>query len=119
MRGYAKQCKGDYDGALADQERAVQLNPNDDSSVYRNRGFVRDLKGDYDGAIADQSRAIAIDAKDARAYTYRGRAKQHKGDFDGALDDYRNAVDLNPTLQSTLTPLIERAKAKTKDTGKL
>ena len=51
--GYAKAKKGDLDGAIADFNRAIELDPKK-AGAYTNRGSVRNAKGDLDGAIADR-----------------------------------------------------------------
>ena len=51
-RGNAHHDKGEYDRAIADYTRAVELNAND-AVVYNNRGIAYRAKGDNDSAIAD------------------------------------------------------------------
>jgi tetratricopeptide (TPR) repeat protein len=94
-RGAAKIEKGDLDGAIADYNRAIELNPKD-ARAYYNRGIAKRAKGDLDGAIADFSRAIELDPKYAIAYNNRGIAKDDKGDLDGAIADYNRAIELDP-----------------------
>jgi len=94
-RGAAKIEKGDLDGAIADYNRAIELNPKD-ARAYYNRGIAKRAKGDLDGAIADFSRAIELDPKYAIAYNNRGIAKDDKGDLDGAIGDYNRAIELDP-----------------------
>ena len=53
------QRKGDYDRAIADYDRAIQLKP-DYAEAYVNRGWAYNAKGDYDRAIADFDRAIQL-----------------------------------------------------------
>ena len=96
-RGAAKIEKGDLDGAIADYNRAIELNPKD-ARAYYNRGIAKRAKGDLDGAIADFSRAIELDPKYAIAYNNRGIAKDDKGDLDGAIADYNRAIELDPKL---------------------
>jgi len=90
----AKQTKGDLDGAIADHNRALELNPKS-AGYYNNRGLAKRNKGDLDGAIADYDRALELNPKYAAAYSNRGDAKHAKGDLDGAIADYNRAVQLN------------------------
>ena len=94
-RGNAKLHKGDLDGALADYDKAIELNP-DYVVAYNNRGFTKSKKGDLDGALADCDKAIELNPDYAVAYNNRGIAKWHKGDLVGALADYDKAIELNP-----------------------
>jgi tetratricopeptide (TPR) repeat protein len=94
-RGVAKRRKGDYDGAIADCSKAIELDPKY-AFAYNSRGAAKDHKGDYDGAIADFSKAIEFDPKYANAYNNRGDAEDHKGDYDGAIADYGKAIELDP-----------------------
>jgi tetratricopeptide (TPR) repeat protein len=64
IRGIAYGKKGEYDNAIADYTRAIEIDPND-AWAYCNRGGAYDEKGDYDKAIADYTQAIEIDPKDA------------------------------------------------------
>ena len=83
-RGVAKWRKGDLDGAIADYNRAVELNPKD-TAAYYNRGVAKQTRGDLDGAFADYNRTLELDPKYAVAYNNRSAAKQAKGDL--SLDD--------------------------------
>jgi tetratricopeptide (TPR) repeat protein len=49
--GYTKADKADYDGAIADFSKAIELDPKY-ALAYDNRGVAKDRKSDYDGAIA-------------------------------------------------------------------
>ena len=84
-RGFAKQAKGDHDGAIADYNRAIEL-------AAKVTIFC------VDGTIADYNRAIELDPKQPRAYMNRGFAKQAKDDVDGAIADYNRALELAAKL---------------------
>ena len=64
-RGLAKETKGDHDGAIADYNRAIELDPKQ-PRAYMNRGFAKQANGDVDGAIADYNRALELAAKLAK-----------------------------------------------------
>ena len=94
-RGVIEKANGDFDSAIADYTRAIELDPTY-AAAYSNRGNAKQAKGDLDGAIADCNRAIELDPKDAMAHKNRGVAKKAKGDLEGAIADYNRAIELDP-----------------------
>jgi tetratricopeptide (TPR) repeat protein len=58
-RGVAKQGLGDLDGALADINHAIRLNPALPSPLI-NRTVIWRAKGDFDHAIGDATEAIGL-----------------------------------------------------------
>ena len=98
-RGNAHHDKGEYDRAIADYTRAVELNAND-AVVYNNRGIAYRAKGDNDSAIADYTRVTEINPRDAVAYNNRGVAYRAKGNNDSAIADHTKAIDIDPELAS-------------------
>ena len=94
-RGYAYSGKRQYDLAIADFTRAIQLKP-DNAFAYRNRGLAYTLKGQDDLAIADFNRAIQLKPDDAFAYGSRSIAYAHLGKCDLAATDAAQALRLDP-----------------------
>ena len=94
-RGIEKAKKGDLDGAIADFDHAIELNPKDDAPYY-NRAQAKRLKKDAAGAIADYTRAIELGSTNPAAYNNRGNAKAENNDRDGAIADYTRAIELKP-----------------------
>ena len=66
-RGIAYGEKGQYDQAISDFNKAIEINPRYEKA-YSNRGIVYRLKGQYDRAISDFNKAIEINPTDAQAY---------------------------------------------------
>jgi tetratricopeptide (TPR) repeat protein len=83
-RGVIRQNQGDLDGAIADYNRAIELDPGV-TRAYNNRGLAKYKKGDIDGAMADYNRAIELDPKPAYSYVNRASVKGRKGDLVGAI----------------------------------
>jgi tetratricopeptide (TPR) repeat protein len=95
-RGWARAEKGDYEGAIADLTKAIELNPKQ-ARAYAERGWARRQRGDYDGAIADYNRAIELAPRVSSAYyDNRGLARLEKGDCGGAIADFTKVIELDP-----------------------
>jgi tetratricopeptide (TPR) repeat protein len=90
----AKFDKGNFNGAIADCTKAIELNSNN-AEAYDGRGFAKNTKGDFDGAIADYDKAIERNPNYALAYTNRGLTKELKGNHNGAIADWTEAIELD------------------------
>ena len=108
--GTDKAEQGDYDGAIADYDRAIAIAP-DAVGPYVNRAISRDNVGDYEGAIADWTRALELNPGDAGWYVNRGMVRETIGDYDGALADYSRSTELEPNYE---VAYIARAHIKGK-----
>jgi tetratricopeptide (TPR) repeat protein len=82
-RGVAWQKKGDYDRAITDYTKAIEINPGD-ALAYYNRGNAYQGKGQYERAISDYNKAIELNPKFAEAYVNLGGAYLGKGLYDQA-----------------------------------
>jgi len=92
-RGSAYLIRGEYDKAISEFNKALEINPRD-SETYRNRGSAYMNKGHYDQAISDFTKALEINPKDAVAYNNRGRAYYFKGNYERSWEDFDKAEDL-------------------------
>lgn len=94
IRGRAKAIIGDYEGALADADAAVEK---DSSNLYNflNRADVRHMRGELELALADIERALAIDEKNFIGYKLRGDIFDEKGDSAQSEANYRKCYELS------------------------
>ena len=96
---YAQQQK--YDLAIADYERAIEIDP-DDSNAYYNRGCYYFQRKEYDLAIADFNRTIKLDSHDADAYFERGNTYAKLGKYNLAKTDREKAKRLFIDQENTV-----------------
>ncbi len=95
IRGFSWYKKGDYDEAIFDYTKAIELNPRY-AEAYYNRGIAFDDKGDYDRAIFDYTKAIELNPRYAEAYVNRGIAYGSKGQLDQAISNFNAAIEIDP-----------------------
>jgi TonB family protein len=86
--------KGEYDLAIVDYNKAIELKP-DDAATYLNRGLAFYNKKSYDLAINDFNKAIELNPNEAAAYMNRGESYEKQGNSAKALADYQKAVELD------------------------
>ena len=82
-QGVEKHKAGNYQGAIDDWSKAIEINPQN-AIAYNNRGSAKDDLGDHQGAITDYTKAIGIDPQNANAYINRSKARLNLGDNKGA-----------------------------------
>ena len=86
----------DYEEAILDYNKALELSPTEICLVYSMRGNAKRNLGDFDGAISDQNKALDFDPLYADGYFNRGSAKYKMGDFASAIEDYTQVIKINP-----------------------
>ena len=86
----------DYEEAILDYNKALELSPTEICLVYSMRGNAKRNLGDFDGAISDQNKALDFDPLYTDGYFNRGSAKYKMGDFAGAIEDYTQVIKINP-----------------------
>jgi tetratricopeptide (TPR) repeat protein len=94
-RGNARSSIRDYEGAIADYTKTLELRPTH-AVAYNNRGNAKKGKEDYKGALEDYARAIQLDPSYAGAYFNRGSTNALMGNYDSAIADYSRALRLRP-----------------------
>lgn len=94
-RGLAYFDQGEYDKAIADFSRAIELK-RDYADGYYNRGLAYHKKAEYNKAIADYTGAIIINPEYLKAYINRGQVYSANRNHENALRDFRRAIEITP-----------------------
>lgn len=94
-RGAVRRSDGDAAGAVADLNRAIELNPSL-SAAFRERGLAHFALQDTESAFSDLETALSLDSLDALAYASRGVIYASEGQFPQAIGDLDQALRLQP-----------------------
>lgn len=125
IRGRAKAVNGDYAGAIADSDKAVELDPKNVYN-YLNRADVFHMAGDTNRAIADLTKAISIDPKNGWGPLMRAGIYDELGNHQKALADYKAFYAISPKayaripenylkdISKTDYETVQKAKAEAK-----
>ena len=81
-----------YDEAILDYNKALELSPTEICLIYSMRGNAKRNLGDFNGAISDQNKALEFDPLYADGYFNRSSAKFKMGDYLAAIDDYSQVI---------------------------
>jgi tetratricopeptide (TPR) repeat protein len=110
---YARQ--NDCNNAIADFERAVQLDPTKLSpalaSMLIKRGLTYAERHDHDHAIADLDQAATYEPKSAILFMYRGEAFDALGDPQRAKEAREQAESLYPGIVKFSVPGLSRCRS--------
>lgn len=97
--GNVKVSLQDYRGAIADYDKAIELNP-DNGFMINCRAEAKMYLQDYIGAIADYTKTIDLKLTpiliNIMAYSNRGNSKLYLQDYRGAINDYNKVIELDP-----------------------
>lgn len=98
-RGISKAAKENFNQALQDFNKAIEIDTGFVDAYYARAFFVKEKTGDYAGAIQDYTKAIDLknNDDDTKAYNNRGHAKFMIRDWRGAAVDFQSALRLNPS----------------------
>lgn len=112
FRGWAQSCNHDFDEAIADCHRAIDLDP-EFGNPYNDIGAYYLEMGQPDDAIPWLK--MALKAKRYESYCFPqfnlGRAYEGLGQLDKAMERYRSALNENPRYLQAAKAL-ERVKQK-------
>lgn len=107
LRGEEHRLAERYDEALADFNRAIDLDPHNAWAIA-SRGQAYQATERYDDALADLNRAIELRPEYTWAIVSRAETYLDMENDDDALADFNRAVDLDP--QNTWA-IVSRAQA--------
>ncbi len=93
-RANSKFVLGEYSEAIADYNKAIELNSKE-PTVYFSRALAYFNLKNFNLAITDYDKAIELDPQESTAYFNRGSALEKIGSFEKALLDYQKAVELD------------------------
>lgn len=94
-RGLAYYNRGEYQKALADFNRALEIY-DEFYLAYQNRGIVYLESNKFDSAINDFTRAIEIEPRNHVHYKNRGNAYLKAGSYQEAVNDYSKYMQEYP-----------------------
>ena len=97
--GKRKLKQEDYQGAIAEFDKALAANPNDINSLYARSLANFDLQN-FTAAISDLDRVIELNPNDAVAYYSRGNSYDSLEDYQSAIADLDEAIRLDPQFAS-------------------
>jgi Tfp pilus assembly protein PilF len=119
-RGIACLRIDDFDGAIANFDKAIALNPGDAvnylrrSVAYKERGVDSRNKHDLNRAVADLDKAIAIDPHNAVYYFSRGSIKLYQWKDREAEHDFRKSLELDSKQKAEMDRVISVIKRRRK-----
>jgi tetratricopeptide (TPR) repeat protein len=100
-RGFGYALKDDYDRAIADYDRSIEIDPTSPKTFDLRGNAYRD-RHDEDHAIVDYDQAIKLDPNDAVSFRDRGLVYRAKHDYDRALADYNEALRIDPGYRDAI-----------------
>jgi protein O-mannosyl-transferase len=97
-RGYFLFNQANYDEAIKDFNRSVELDPAG-AHAYNLRGMVYMNNNRNDEAIDDFNKAIELAPGNADTYVNRGWVFMNEGRNNEAIEDYNKAIELDPDYE--------------------
>jgi tetratricopeptide (TPR) repeat protein len=95
-RGKAMFGAKDYESAIRDFSRVIDLDRDNAKVVYVMRGEAQRLVKNYEDAISDFTKAVELDDRFVLSYALRAETYSQRGQLDLAIRDYSKAISLAP-----------------------
>jgi len=106
MGNYYYRVERDYDRALKELTRAVELNPNS-STAFWLHGSVLRRKAQFEAAIGSYEAAIALDPRNENHLVQLGIAYQHLRRYEKAVDTLDQAIALAEDVEMSHYAKVE------------
>jgi tetratricopeptide (TPR) repeat protein len=112
FRAEVKRMIGQFPGALADVNKAIEIK-SDDGRLYQTRAELGMFTGgDQKAILKDLDLAISNGIKHEKVFGMRGMIRMTSGDSDGAIADYQTAISLNPDSAQSYVGLSSAYRSK-------
>ena len=109
-RGKAKKNLAEYEKAVEDYDRAIEINP-DNANAFNNRGIAKGMLGKYAAASEDFEKAIKIKPTFVEAIRNRDIAKDMGGHYQ---EKKETGSQISPAeIQNRLKQETKQDKKKT------
>ena len=95
--------KGEYDKAIADYSRSIELDPNS-AGAYLDRGIVYEYTKEYDKAIGDYTKAIGLEPNYSSAFYKRWYLYSLIGETSKASNDFNTYTYMINDYDDDLPP---------------
>ena len=107
-RGGAHLGRGEFDLAIADQTRAINLQPM--SGYFNNRAWAYFLMGDIPKAHSDISAAERMGPLGPAELDTRGHVRAARGEKDGAVQDFLDAAQASEEMRQEYQNGLKRQR---------
>jgi tetratricopeptide (TPR) repeat protein len=94
-RGLAYERQEEYQKAIDEYNKAIELDPEYVNPYYNLGNAYRDLKK-YLKSIDNYTKAIELDPEFAWPYNNRGQVYERHEEYQKAIDDYTRAIEISP-----------------------
>ncbi len=114
MRGVVLRKLSNYNEALKDFDKLINLVPND-ANVFSERGVTYLHMKYMDASLEDMNTAVSLEPNNPYRYSCRAYVKDKMQDDEGARSDYEKAIELDPSDEiayNNLGLLLEKAGKK-------
>jgi len=94
-----------YDDAIADYTKAIELEPDNAAALARRGGVGYRFKGDYQKALEDCNNAIKMNPGSSIAYYFRSLVYDDMEDYKMTISDLEKAIQFDPQWDEPYTKL--------------